>query len=144
MLRTVKYIIGAVVAVAAFTAVLAIMMSVKERVPNGTYCGSYAGGLVVGNMTIRAVSSTFDMFLIGLGLQLACKNELFAYDMKTHEATVIGAKDPNNCIGSILTENNLTLRVFFDPRADIVTLDLGLAKIECKRCPALSYVGSAL
>ncbi|CAJ1007192.1 hypothetical protein Q4I28_002506 [Leishmania naiffi] len=144
MLRTVKYIIGAVVAVAAITAVLAIVMSVTERVPNGSYCGSYAGGLVVGNMTVRAISSTFDMFLTGLGLQLMCKNELFVYDMKTHEATVVGAKDPTNCIGSILTENNLTLRVFFDPRTDVVTLDLGIAKIECKKCPALPYFGSAL
>lgn len=111
-----------------------ICMIVRERVPNGTYCGNYASGLVEGNVTTKAGSDTFDMHLHGLGMELNCENEKFIYDPKTHHAVVAGATDPNDCIGKVITENKLSLDVLYDPAKDVITLDVGITKIACKKC----------
>ncbi|KAK7195098.1 hypothetical protein NESM_000433000 [Novymonas esmeraldas] len=144
MIRTLKQFLGAAVLLGTFAVTLAAAMTVTERMPDGLYCGSYAGGLVVGNLSMKAGTDKFDMVMKGLGLDLECKDETFLYDPKTHHATVVGATDPNDCIGAVLTENDLTLDVIYQPDEDIITLDLGFTQIICKKCPATARVRATL
>ncbi|KPA76113.1 hypothetical protein ABB37_07885 [Leptomonas pyrrhocoris] len=113
---------------------VAVALFVGERVPDGIYCGNYGNGLVVGNLTMKSGSDKFDMVMVGLGLDLQCKNETFIYDPKTHHAKVPGATDPKDCIGAVLTDNDLTLDVVYKPDVDEIVLDLGFTKIDCKKC----------
>ncbi|AYU77798.1 protein of unknown function - conserved [Leishmania donovani] len=136
MPRTIKCILCAVALVAAFAAALAITMTVRERVPNGLYCGNYASGLVVGNLTVTYATHLFDLALRGLGMNLKCKNEVFTYDPKSHMLTAVSAKDPSDCIGSVIAASGLNLSVIYKPTADLITLDFGIAKIDCKKCSA--------
>jgi hypothetical protein len=126
----------AAVAVMLLSTTAVALSAVRERVPDGTYCGSYGNGLVVGNVTMKAGSDKFDMVMAGLGLDLQCKNETVIYDPKTHHAKVAGATDPNDCIGSVLTESDLTLDVIYKPDLDEIVLDLGFTKISCTKCAA--------
>ncbi|KAG5508167.1 hypothetical protein JKF63_05421 [Porcisia hertigi] len=135
-----KYALSVVAAVAVFAATFALAMSVTERMPEGTYCGNYASGLVVGNVTVKSGAELFDFNVKGLGMNLECNNEKFLYDPKTHHAVVVGATDPNDCIGSVLTENHLTMEITYAPGTDEIFLDFGIVKITCKKCALPSYV----
>lgn len=128
-----RFLLAIVFAVALLASVSTARFS-AERVPDGTYCGNYGKGLVVGNVTMKAGSDKFDMVMVGLGLDLECKNETFIYDPKTHHAKVTGSTDPKDCIGSVLTENSLTLDVIYKPDVDEIILDLDFTKINCKKC----------
>lgn len=105
----------------------------EERMPDGTYCGSYAG-IVEGRLFTKKGTDTFDIYLEALGDELVCKDEKYIYDPKTHTAEVPGASDPDDCIGQALTNQGLTLKVSYDPKQDIITLDLDMLKIECEKC----------
>ena len=129
-----KYFLACVAVAAVFLASAAVALSVTERVPDGTYCGNYGGGLVVGNVTTQTGSDKFDMIMVGLGLDMTCENETFIYDPTTHHAKVPGATDPHDCLGSVLTDGGLTLDVLYKPDVDQLILDLGFTKINCKKC----------
>ncbi|CBZ25390.1 conserved hypothetical protein [Leishmania mexicana MHOM/GT/2001/U1103] len=144
MPRTIKCILCAVALVAAFAAALAITMTVREKVPNGLYCGSYASGLLVGNLSVRYDLHLFDLSLRGLGMDLNCKDEVFTYDLKTHKLVAVSAKDPFDCIGSVIQKSGLHLETTYNPTVDVITLNFGIAKIDCKKCRALSYLQPAL
>ncbi|CAG9572259.1 conserved hypothetical protein [Leishmania major strain Friedlin] len=144
MPRTIKCILCAVALVAAFAAALAITMTVREKVPNGLYCGNYASGLVVGNLTVQYEKRLFDLAFKGLGMNLKCENEAFSYDPKSHTLMVTSAKDPSDCLGAVITASGLNLSVTYKPIADVIILDVGVAKIDCKKCSALTYVQPAL
>ncbi|GET87589.1 hypothetical protein, conserved [Leishmania tarentolae] len=135
----IKCILCAMAVVTALAAALAITMTLRENVPNGLYCGSYANGLVVGNLTVRYPPREFDLAFRGLGMSVKCKNESFTYDPTSKELTVTSVKDPSDCIGAVMTENGLDLNVTYKPATDIIVLDFGAAKIECKKCSALNH-----
>lgn len=107
---------------------------VAEREPDGSYCGSYAVGLVRGRMDIRKSQGLFDINVTGLGISLVCDNETYKYDPKTHTADIPGARDPNDCVGKALEENQVNATVRYNPKDDVVVLDLEFTHIDCKKC----------
>ncbi|CAD2221743.1 hypothetical protein AGDE_05564 [Angomonas deanei] len=110
------------------------VQTTDERLPDGHYCGTYSFGLVKGEFNTTSGSTFFDLSLEAFGDTAECKNEKYIYDPATHKAVVVGATDPNDCLGKLLSDNKLTLEVLFNPEADIVTLDLGITKIDCPKC----------
>lgn len=125
----------------ATTCVLALATSASaafsvraERVPDGKYCGDYASGLVTGRLRTEKDSDRFDITIEAFDEELVCKDEEYHYDPKTHTADIPGARDPEGCIGRPIQENGLILEVSYNPKKDIITLDLGIAKIDCIKC----------
>ncbi|KAG5481495.1 hypothetical protein LSCM1_05512 [Leishmania martiniquensis] len=138
-----KHILRAVAAAAAVTATLAILLILKERVPDGPYCGSYASDLLTGKLNVKYAMGLFDLSLKGLGMKLNCTDEKFTYDTGTHHLTVLNIKDPKDCIGAAMNSSGLALDATYDPYSDIITLDFSFVKIVCKKCGALSYFRGA-
>lgn len=115
------------------TSTVFAMKVTEERMPDGTYCGTY-GTIVEGRLTTTKGTDTFDIYLEALDEELVCKDEKYIYDPNTHTAVIPGATDPNDCIGQALANQGLSLKVTYDPKSDVITLDLDIAKIECEKC----------
>lgn len=90
--------------------------------------------MVVGKLDIKPSTSTTDIYLKGFGSETTCNDEKYTYDPKTHHAVLVGATDPQDCIGKMLHDNHLSLDITYNPAKDIILLDIKIAKIECTKC----------
>lgn len=129
-----RFKVATLLFVVVLSATFGRSLSVSERLPDGTYCGEYSNGAVQGRLRTKKGADTFDLFLIAFGDRVTCKNEKYIYDPNTHTAVVPGATDPNDCLGRVLLDNDLTLAVSYDPQKDVMTLVLEAIVIECKKC----------
>lgn len=108
--------------------------SSREKGPDGKYCGSFSLGVIKGELLAKQTQSRFDFHMEGLNHNITCENEAYAYDPLTHHADVPGSRDPEDCLGSLLTGANLTLDVLYYPKSDQVKLDFGFTYVKCKKC----------
>jgi hypothetical protein len=105
----------------------------EVRGPHGTYCGSYSFGLVTGKVTFDDAAKTFDLTFDGLGAHVRCGHE--AYSMEADGTLIIpGVSSPDNCLGSVLESNGLSLDALYHSNDDAVDLDLGLASLTASKC----------
>ncbi|KEG13842.1 hypothetical protein DQ04_00751020 [Trypanosoma grayi] len=109
------------------------MVSVNRH-PAGVYCGEYSLGLVKGRITAGQTPDTFDIWLDAFGEKYNCKDEKYIYNERTNHMDVVGATDPNDCLGKLLVQNGLPLTVVYFPREDTLELDLGIAKVDLSQC----------
>lgn len=103
-----------------------------SKAPSGTYCGSYSFGLVTGKVHFE--STTFDISFDGLGAHVHCPSVNYQFHADTNKIEVPSAVDPKDCLGSVLTDNSLSLNVKYNPSEDSTLIDLGLASLTAKRC----------
>ena len=111
---------------------LLIAATLATPTPSGTYCGSYSFGLVKGKVTFGP--STFDISFDGMGAHVHCPAVAYQFHADTNLVEVPSAADKSDCLGSVLVDNDLSLKVKFNPAEDSTLIDLGLASLTAHRC----------
>lgn len=106
----------------------------RENGPDGKYCGGLSLGVIKGKLFAKPLQSVFDFHMEGLNQNITCEDEKYIYDRVTHHADVPGSRDPEDCLGELLTAANLTLDVIYYPKKDQVKLDFGFTSVKCKKC----------
>lgn len=103
--------------------------------PDGKYCGSFTMGLVRGELLVRQAQSDLDIHVEGVSnLNTTCEKEKYTFDKKTNEVYVPGATDKADCLGDLLGQGDLKLKVLYAPKTDVIRLDFGFTHVDCKTC----------
>lgn len=108
--------------------------SSRDKGPDGKYCGSFSLGVVRGEVFARQSNASFDFHMEGFHQNVTCQGEAYEYNSRTHHADVPGSRDPDNCLGSLLTGANVTLDVLYYPKTDQLKLDFGFTYVKCRKC----------
>lgn len=99
--------------------------------PSGSYCGSYIS-LVSGKVTFSA--ATLDVTLEVFGTPHSCTNVAYTYSAATNVITIPSSTDPSSCVGQLIASNGLTLSATYNPSANTIALDAGIATINMDSC----------
>ena len=116
---------------AAFLVLLAILALAVTANPSGNYCGSYMG-MVTGKVDFG--KNTIDVNLDVFNSKSNCPNVYYQFNAVTNIITIPSASDKADCLGKLISSNGLKLDATYNPSANSISLDVGIATIDMTSC----------
>lgn len=122
-----------IVVAAVVLALLAVATFARAAHPHGAYCGSALFGEIKGKVSFPS-NNKLSLAIDAMDDKISCPDITYSVDHATGMILLPDAKSPSTCLGKVLENAKIQIKVHYLKYKNVIQLDTGVANLELKQC----------